>query len=52
MSPANGISGVDRGYIIPIGGAEEKLHNPEILARAGNVATYTIRYYPARNGGM
>lgn len=33
MSPANGISGVDRGYIIPIGGAEEKLHNPEILDR-------------------
>ena len=24
---------VERGYIIPIGGAEEKLHNPEILDR-------------------
>ena len=33
MSPANAISGIDRGYIIPIGGAEEKLHNPEILDR-------------------
>ena len=33
MRPANGISGIDRGCIIPIGGAEEKLHNPEILDR-------------------
>ena len=33
MNPANGISGTDRGYIIPIGGAEEKLDNPEILDR-------------------
>lgn len=33
MSPANNNSGADRGYIIPIGGAEEKLNNPEILDR-------------------
>jgi len=33
MSPANTIDGTDRGYIIPIGGGEEKLHNPEILDR-------------------
>jgi len=33
MCPANDISGTQRGYIIPIGGAEEKLHNPEILDR-------------------
>jgi len=33
MCPANDISGAERGYIIPIGGAEEKLHNPEILDR-------------------
>ncbi len=33
MSPSNQVSGEDRGYIIPIGGAEEKLHNPEILDR-------------------
>ena len=33
MSPANVISGALRGYIIPIGGAEEKLNNPEILDR-------------------
>ena len=33
MSPANAASDADRGYIIPIGGAEEKLNNPEILDR-------------------
>ena len=33
MSPSNQVSGEDRGYIIPIGGGEEKLHNPEILDR-------------------
>ena len=33
MPPANEISGASRGYIIPIGGAEEKLNNPEILDR-------------------
>jgi cyanophycinase len=33
MSPANCNSDSNRGYIIPIGGAEEKLHNPEILDR-------------------
>jgi cyanophycinase len=33
MSPANNIAGADRGCIIPIGGAEEKLNNPEILDR-------------------
>ena len=33
MSPADKISDTNRGYIIPIGGAEEKLDNPEILDR-------------------
>ena len=33
MCPANDISGSPRGYIIPIGGAEEKLNNPQILDR-------------------
>ncbi len=33
MCPASDISGTDRGFIIPIGGAEEKLHNPAILDR-------------------
>ncbi len=33
MCPANDISGASRGYIIPIGGAEEKLHSPDILDR-------------------
>jgi len=32
MSPSNN-NHADRGYIIPIGGAEEKFHNPEILDR-------------------
>lgn len=33
MCPANDISGSSRGCIIPIGGAEERLNNPEILDR-------------------
>jgi cyanophycinase len=33
MSPSKNIAGVERGYIVPIGGAEEKLNNPEILDR-------------------
>jgi len=33
MSPSNNDSHKDRGYIIPIGGGEEKFHNPEILDR-------------------
>ncbi len=33
MSPEDKISNTDRGYIIPIGGAEEKFDNPEILDR-------------------
>ena len=33
MSPSNQVAHAERGYIIPIGGAEEKLHNPEILDR-------------------
>ncbi len=33
MSPANKDAQLDRGFIIPIGGAEEKFHNPEILDR-------------------
>ncbi len=31
MSPADNVKNSERGYVIPIGGAEEKLHNPEIL---------------------
>ena len=31
--PARPPEGADRGFIIPIGGAENKLNNPEILAR-------------------
>ncbi len=33
MSPANNNNNTERGYIIPIGGAEEKFNNPEILDR-------------------
>jgi cyanophycinase len=33
MSPADKIANTDRGYIVPIGGAEEKFDNPEILDR-------------------
>lgn len=33
MSPSANLEHADRGYIIPIGGAEEKLNNPEILDR-------------------
>lgn len=33
MSPSNHSNGGSRGYIVPIGGAEEKLHNTEILDR-------------------
>jgi cyanophycinase len=33
MSPADTVDAAERGYIIPIGGAEERLHNPEILDR-------------------
>lgn len=33
MSPSNHSNHAGRGYIIPIGGAEEKFHNPEILDR-------------------
>jgi len=33
MSPSNNNDYASRGYIVPIGGAEEKFHNPEILDR-------------------
>ena len=33
MVPSNGDTTDKRGYLIPIGGAEEKLHNPAILDR-------------------
>ncbi|MBT8099937.1 MAG: cyanophycinase [Gammaproteobacteria bacterium] len=36
MCPADAIHNRNRGYIIPIGGAEEKLHSPEILDRFVN----------------
>jgi cyanophycinase len=33
MTPSNHSDNAARGYIVPIGGGEEKLHNPEILDR-------------------
>lgn len=33
MSPSSDIPNTERGYIIPIGGAEERFNNPEILDR-------------------
>lgn len=33
MSPSRTEAGTDRGYIIPIGGAEEKINDPAILRR-------------------
>jgi cyanophycinase len=33
MSPSNNSDYARRGYLVPIGGAEEKFHNPEILDR-------------------
>ncbi len=33
MSPSNESPASERGFIVPIGGAEEKFHNPEILDR-------------------
>lgn len=33
MCPSPGTDGVPRGYVIPIGGAEEKLRKPKILKR-------------------
>lgn len=33
MSPSPGREDVDRGFVIPIGGAEEKLSNPTILSK-------------------
>ncbi len=33
MSPSSAESPARRGYIVPIGGAEEKLNNPEVLDR-------------------
>jgi cyanophycinase len=45
--PSPDISGQQRGYVIPIGGAEEKIDNPEILQRfvdlcGGKNATISI----------
>jgi cyanophycinase len=45
--PSPNIEGTKRGYVIPIGGAEEKLDNPEILAKfvelcGGDDAVITI----------
>ena len=31
--PSPNIKGIDRGFVIPIGGAEDKLENPKILSR-------------------
>ncbi|MCZ6617773.1 MAG: cyanophycinase [Gammaproteobacteria bacterium] len=47
MSPSNHSHDAERGYIVPIGGAEEKLDNPEILDRfveicGGRTARITI----------
>ncbi len=33
MSPSSNSDYANRGYLVPIGGAEEKFHNPEILDR-------------------
>ena len=33
MSPSPGTRGVERGYVVPIGGAEEKTNDPVILKR-------------------
>jgi cyanophycinase len=33
MTPSNNSDHANRGYLVPIGGAEEKFHNPEILDR-------------------
>jgi cyanophycinase len=33
MSPSSNSDYASRGYLVPIGGAEEKFHNPEILDR-------------------
>ncbi|NNJ72927.1 MAG: cyanophycinase, partial [Enterobacterales bacterium] len=33
MSPSPGQDGIERGYVIPIGGAEEKLSDPVILKK-------------------
>ncbi|HMB93291.1 MAG TPA: hypothetical protein VKP65_20740, partial [Rhodothermales bacterium] len=38
MSPSKGTLGVDRGYVIPIGGAEDKIKNPVILQRFADLA--------------
>lgn len=36
--PSPSIEGLKRGYVIPIGGAEEKIENPEILQRFVDLA--------------
>ncbi len=41
MSPADNVKNTERGYVIPIGGAEERLHNPEILDRFVEVCAGT-----------
>ncbi len=49
MMPSEPVKNAHRGYIIPIGGAEEKLHNPEILDRFVSVcggATSRISIIP------
>jgi len=38
MSPAKVVPGEQRGYIIPVGGAEAKLHDPAILRRFVKIA--------------
>jgi cyanophycinase len=38
MSPSPSQDGVDRGYIIPVGGAEDKLRDPVILKRFTKLA--------------
>ncbi len=45
--PSPNVNGVQRGYVIPIGGAEEKINNPEILQKfidlcGGDEATISI----------
>ena len=38
MSPARSENDAQRGWIVPIGGAEEKINHPEILRRFVRVA--------------
>ena len=36
--PSPSVKGLQRGYVVPIGGAEEKLDNPEVLSKVVEIA--------------